>query len=417
MLTLTDQRDATLQQIAAEFGTPCYVYFWEVVEDQVRSIRDAFGDLFSISYAVKSNPNPQLLAKFSSLIDLFDVSSGGEMNRLLTLGEPAERITFSGPAKSTGELQQAVEAGCEIVCESPWELESVNQIAAGLGQTAQVMIRINPLNAPKGFSVSMAKKASQFGIDEENLSVVLQRFSEWKHVNLLGLHVYSGTNLLDEQALIENFRILIELFRRFCAEASLHPQRLVFGAGFGIPYEMQAEPLDLTIIAQEINPALEQLKQEDRFRETEFVLETGRYLIGPAGYFLMSVLNEKESRGKAIRICNGGMHNHLAACNLMGSIIRRNWPMWKLNAASEEPLQTYWLVGPLCTTIDTIAYEIELPQLSRGDHIAIGSSGAYGLTSSPLRFISHPEPKEVLVQRPSNQLTEISTNSYQLVKP
>jgi diaminopimelate decarboxylase len=81
----------------------------------------------------------------------------------------------------------------------------------------------------------------------------------------------------------------------------------------------------------------------------------------------------------------------------MGSMIRRNWPMWKVNTAGDEPARDYWLVGPLCTTIDTLAYQVRLPELHRGDVIAVGSSGAYGLTASPTRFISHPQPREYAV--------------------
>ena len=96
-------------------------------------------------------------------------------------------------------------------------------------------------------------------------------------------------------------------------------------------------------------------------------------------------------------MCDAGMNNHLGACGLLGQIIRRNYPMWKVNVTGTEPSGEYLLVGPLCTTIDTLATDISLPELHMGDLVAVGSSGAYGLTSSPTRFISHPEPREYLV--------------------
>jgi diaminopimelate decarboxylase len=144
----------------------------------------------------------------------------------------------------------------------------------------------------------------------------------------------------------------------------------------------------------------------------------GRFLVGPEGYFLTSVVNEKRSRGMEIRMCDGGMNAHLGACGLMGSVIRRNWPMWKVNGNGSEPVQEYWLVGPLCTTIDTLAYQVQLPELHRGDVIAVGSSGAYGLTASPTRFISHPEPKECLVvgSGPEAELIDVSESRSPLVR-
>ena len=141
---------------------------------------------------------------------------------------------------------------------------------------------------------------------------------------------------------------------------------------------------------------------------TAMVLETGRYLVGEAGFYLTGVIEVKASRGRRIAICDGGMNHHLAASGNLGSVIHRNYPFFTL-AADGEP-ETVNVVGPLCTMIDTLGQNVELPPLDAGDVIGIGASGAYGLTTSPLHFISHGPPREVLVRGEGDEasLTDIT---------
>ena len=120
---------------------------------------------------------------------------------------------------------------------------------------------------------------------------------------------------------------------------------------------------------------------------------------------LSSVVAEKSSRGAELRLCDAGFNNHLAACGMMGSVFRRNWRIYNISRP-EAAAATYTLNGPLCTTIDVIATDIELPELRVGDVIAIENSGAYGLTASPTRFISHPEPREVMAH--NGEFTEVT---------
>jgi diaminopimelate decarboxylase len=127
------------------------------------------------------------------------------------------------------------------------------------------------------------------------------------------------------------------------------------------------------------------------------VLEMGRFVVGEDGYFVTRVVTLKQSRGIAFGVLDGGMNNHLAACGLMGMSLRRNYPLAKLSGDLAAAPTEYNLVGPLCTTIDTVAQGARLPKLDRGDLVVIGASGAYGLTSSPMHFISHPVPREIIV--------------------
>jgi len=395
---MDDLLRAVLRSVAARHGTPSYVYFLNGVLQRIRNVRSAFGGRFDISFAVKSNPNVQLLRRIAGEVETLDVSSIGEVDRGLMCGCEARRMTFSGPAKRVAELRRAVELGCgEIVCESAWEIEKLDEISREFGRKTNFLIRINPSRTPRHFGVNMAGKPSQFGIDEEDLPPVLDTIGQQEGLSFEGFHIYSGTNCIQESAIAENFGIFIELFTRFSDAHGLQPRKLIFGSGFGIPYHDGQNQLDLAELAAAINPMIDEMRNHPRLSDARCVLEMGRYLVGPEGYFLTTVINEKRSRGTEIRMCDAGFNTHLAACGMLGTVIRRPWQISKLNASGAEKEQPYLLCGPLCTTIDILASNIELPELRRGDVLAIGSSGAYGVTSSPVRFISHPEPREILV--------------------
>jgi diaminopimelate decarboxylase len=141
---------------------------------------------------------------------------------------------------------------------------------------------------------------------------------------------------------------------------------------------------------------LDELKAGAPFEHTACVLEMGRWIVGPAGWLVTRVVAEKHSRGTDFRACDAGFNTHLAACGMLGSVIRRNWRFLNLSNP-DAALRRYTLVGPLCTSIDVLASKIDLPETRIGDVIAVENSGAYGLTASPTRFISHPEPAEWLV--------------------
>lgn len=392
------ERNALLLEAAERFGTPAYVYDMDEIGRRARTLKEAFGGRLAISYAVKANPNLALLRRMASLTATLDVSSYGEVKRALAAGCAPGRLTFSGPAKRAAEVRGAVvDRVGELVLENWGEAEAADRAAAEMGRRQPVLIRINPASRPKKFGVSFAGRASQFGFDEEVVDEVVQRLARLKSLNLVGFHIFSGVNSLDPAAIAENFQIMAGLFERTCGAADTTPAKLVFGAGFGVPYTTTEQPLDLDAVVAGIAPILDALKAQPRFSRTTFVLELGRWLVGPAGWLLTSVVAEKASRGVDFRACDAGFNNHLAAFGLMGTVIRRNWPIANLSNPRGET-RAYTLVGPLCTSIDVLASDLELPEARIGDVLVVESSGAYGFTASPTRFISHPEPAEVLIE-------------------
>ena len=386
-----------LERVAELHETPVYVYDVDVLLQRLAMLKGFMGEHFGISYAVKANPNVELLRRMQPHVATFDVSSFKEVERALAAGCPADRITFSGPAKRAAEVRGAVAQGIgELVLESVAEAEMADSAAAELGVCQPVLIRINPATAPRRFGASFSGRASQFGIDEEVLDDAINHVRKLRHLKLVGFHIFSGTNSLDPDAIAENFAIFIRLFRQAAGHAELEPRKLVFGSGFGIPYGVADSPLDIEAVADAVSPMLKELRAEPRFAHTEFALEMGRWLVAPAGWLLTRVISEKHSRGVDFRACDAGFNNHLAACGMMGTVIRRNWRLANVSNP-HGPLQKYTLVGPLCTSIDVLASQVDLPQVRVGDLIAVENSGAYGLTASPTRFISHPEPRELLL--------------------
>ncbi len=391
---------AALAKAARDFGTPCYVYLMDEVRERVDQTRSAFGGRFRISYAVKSNPNPGLLRRLGGVVDLLDVSSAGEIVRAVGCGWAADALSFTGPGKTRRELETAVDAGIgEVVVESVDEAELLNAVAQAAGRQQRILVRIAPQRMPRGFGVSMSGKPTQFGIDEEEIDSAIDTIRRLANLDLVGLHIYSGTQCLKPEAIVDNYQIFIDIFGRVCNAHGVSPQRLVFGSGIGIPYHEGDQPVDLAAVAEMINPRLDTLKSGRLFSKTDLVLETGRYLVGEAGFYVTRVVRRKQSRGVEIGICDGGMNHHLGAAGHLGSVVQRNYRMFKLGVGrDQEAERTYTLVGPLCTTIDTLARQVKLRGLEAGDLIAIHCSGAYGVTASPIHFISHRPPKEIIAE-------------------
>lgn len=391
--------DTALTAAADRFATPAYVYFADRIQQRLERLRDDFGPWFSLSFAVKSNPNPQLLKWLASRIDGVDVSSAGEFARVCAAGWGPERASFTGPAKRAAELDAAIAGGLgELVIESLREARLADAIAGRLGRRQQVLVRIAPDRVPKGFGDQMAGRPSPFGIDVEMAVPALRDIAALRNLRLKGLHIYSGTQCLRPEAIGANWRIFMAIFRDLCAAVDLVPEKLVFGAGLGIPYHPGDVALDTSAVAAAIAADLDAFRAEPRFRDAGLVLELGRHLVGEAGFFVTRVVSVKHSRGTRIAICDGGMNAHLAASGHFGMVLRRAYDMHRVGAHDGSEPQRIDICGPLCTSIDRLGSGVALPRVEEGDLIAIHSSGAYGPSASPVRFIAHPEPREIWVE-------------------
>lgn len=409
-----DNMKDILATVAREHGTPCFVYFMDRIYGQVEALRKAFGGLVGVSYAMKCNPHPAILARMKDRVDTLDISSGGELVKGRQAGWPGERISFTGPGKKLDELKAAYDYGVEVILESMREATILNDMAGKAGKPFRVMARVAPNKVPRGFGSHMAGKPCQFGFDEEDFDRDLPKILAMPNLKLHGLHIYSGTQCLKPDSIAENYANFIELFRRFCGGHDITPKKLILGSGIGVPYYEGDQPVNLAEVAEKIVPVFKEFKKEARFAAAQMLLETGRFLVGESGVYVVRVISSKTSRGAQMRVCDGGMNHHLAACGLLGMVVPKNYRMLKISSDRPDgPEQPYNLFGPLCTSIDTLGRSVKFPGLDEGDVVGVLSSGAYGLTSSPTGFISHGFPKEILVETRNGKPTieDITTNA------
>jgi diaminopimelate decarboxylase len=389
-----------LADVGAAYGTPCFVYFSSIMRRQLEALRAAFGDRLLLSFAVKANPNIEILSWLRTRVDLLDISSEGELHRSLRAGWPAEKLSFTGPGKTERELRAAVEHGIgQLVLESVGEAVVADRIAASCrnGGRQSCLIRIAPAHVPPGLMPMSPGGATPFGIAEEDLTKALPVILNLRNLKIEGFHIYSGSHCLDAEVLLRNYEIFLEVFSRYCEAYQLTPSKLVLGAGIGIPYDEESKPIDLAALGAGLNRHLDSFTSLPRFANSVIVYEMGRFIVGPAGYYLATVSWLKECRGTSYAIVDGGMHHFQSASRHL-SVLGKNLRMFKVpTPEAPSPLRLYDIVGPLCTHNDKLARGIRLPDLQEGDLLAIESAGGYGLSLSPTRFISHQEPTEIFI--------------------
>lgn len=385
-----------LSRLAARVGsTPFFAYDRGLLDARVARLRAALPPRLELSYAMKANPMPAIVQHLARQADRIDVASGLELQTALDTTIRPERISFAGPGKTPAEIRQAVAAGVLLEVESPTELGRV--VAAGheLGLTPNIAVRVNPDFAVKGSGMRMGGGPQQFGIDAEHVPAVLREHAG-TGVNVLGFHVFAGSQNLNAEIIAEAQRRTVDLVSELAEHLPTALRYLNLGGGFGIPYVEKDEPLDLDAVAGNLHELVDGPIAE-RFPEASPVIELGRYLVGECGVYVTRVLDRKVSRGTTFLVVDGGMHHQLAASGNFGQAIRRNYPLAVGNRAPASGGDPVTVVGCLCTPLDLLGDAVELPDADIDDLIVIFQAGAYGLTASPTAFLGHPAPAEVLV--------------------
>jgi diaminopimelate decarboxylase len=384
-----------VSRLAARVGaTPFYAVERAALTARVAQLRRVLPPAVQLHYALKANPMPALVGHMARLVDGLDVASAGELKTALDAGMPAQSISFAGPGKRAAELASALAAGVLVQLESAGELAVVNRESAALGVSARVAVRVNPDFSLKGCGMRMGGGARPFGVDAEQVPSLLKALAA-SGQRFEGFHLYWGSQNLSAEAICEAQRASFALALQLAEAAPVPPAVINLGGGFGIPYFPGERPLDLVPIAR--NLAQLQFQLEDRYPGAVLVIELGRYLVGEAGVYVCRVVDRKVSRGEVFLVTDGGLHHHLAASGQFGQVVRRNYPIALASRMTGTPLEKVSVVGPLCTPLDVLGAAVELPAAQIGDLIAVFQSGAYGLTASPVGFLSHPAPLEVLV--------------------
>ncbi|MEE4194144.1 MAG: diaminopimelate decarboxylase, partial [Anaerolineae bacterium] len=367
-------QDVPLVEILEQFGTPLYVYDSLSILHQIEQLQTHF-TAFSPFYSVKAN-NSLAIAQLIAQSGLgAELASGGEITLAKQAGFSYDQMTFAGPGKTDAELTAAIDAGIKAInAESVNEIKRINDIAKRLNKKANVCIRVNLNSGTKESPEIMTGLASKFGIDEDEVFDVVDP-AAYPHVDFLGYHVYTASQILSIGEIADNFRLCLAFAEKWLAHG--WPLRLIsFGGGFGIPYNADDTPLDMPQLAA----ALEGVKQVSPLKnreEVEIVLELGRYIVGHSGMFITTVLDVKESKGEHFIITDGGI-NAFHRPKLMNL----NHPSFVLEQVGQVCAIKASINGPLCTPIDVIAVPDDRPNVEVGDHIIFLNAGAYGYSLS-----------------------------------
>ena len=384
-------------QLAEEFGTPIFLYDQGVILRKLREVGSVLPSGFSLFYSIKANPNAAILRCVLQQGCGLEMASGGELYQALSAGCPPERLIFAGPGKSQAELAAALDASIrEIHVESIEEARCIDKLAGASGQRATIALRVNPIEASGG-AMRMGGQASPFGIDEEDLANALDQIPSLPHLNVVGVHLFMATQILDADILIAQYQRALSIARHVARRIPGPLASIDFGGGLGTPYFAHESELDSETVASGIGMIAEQMQNDPLLAEAEGIVEPGRFLVSEAGVYLARVARVKASRGKTFAMVDGGMHHHLAASGNLGQTIKRNYPVAIVNKLGLPPTQATEVVGPLCTPLDMLARQAELPPVEPGDLFGVFQSGAYARTSSPHGFLSHDSPAEVMV--------------------
>jgi len=374
--------------------TPLFVYSRDAITRRIGELRSAMPERVRLHYAMKANPYGPLLEFMADLVDGLDIASGGELEQAREAGYLPREISFAGPGKREREIFAAIRAGVTLNLESEGEADRALDAARTLGVAPRLAIRVNPSFELRGSGMKMGGGAKPFGVDEERVPALARRLvdagSDWR-----GFHIYSGSQALDADALIESQANVLALAARLGEEAGVPVPHLNMGGGFGIPYFDRDSALDIAAIGAALEQQFARLPEI--LRNTEFALELGRYLVGEAGIYLTRILDRKVSHGTTYLVTDGGLHHQLAASGNFGTVVRRNYPVAiasRFDAAPEEEVN---IVGCLCTPLDRLADQAHLPRAEIGDLVAIFCAGAYGASASPSAFLGQSAAREMLV--------------------
>ena len=285
-------------------------------------------------------------------------------------------------------------AGVTLNLESEAEAGRAIAIAERLGLTPSLAVRVNPDFELKGSGMKMGGGAKPFGIDAERVPALIRKIVD-AGCNFRGLHIFTGSQALSAEAVIDMQAKVLDCADRLAREADVPLPKLNMGGGFGIPYFPGDEPLDVHAVGQALEAQFAALP--DTLADAELFIELGRYLVGEAGVYLTRVVDRKVSYGETYLVTDGGLHHQLAASGNFGTVVRRNYPVAIASRFDVQPEEEANVVGCLCTPLDRLADKAHLPRAEVGDLIAVFCAGAYGASASPSAFLGQGPAIEMLV--------------------
>src|SRR5579884_23778 len=375
-----------LGALAAEYGTPAYVYSRHGIASRFCAYEEALRDIpHQVCFAVKANSNLAVLSVLAREGAGFDIVSGGELYRVLAAGGDPSRVVFSGVGKTEAEIRFALQQGIHSFnCESEFELDLLSRTAASLGKTASIALRVNPdVDAVTHPYISTGLREHKFGIDIAHAGRIYARAKNLPGVVPEGVSCHIGSQLLDVKPLLEAADKMLALVERLRSQG-IAVRYLDLGGGLGVPYRSTDRPLSARTLVEEI-------KNRIAGRGLTLMLEPGRSIVAEAGILLTRVLLVKNNAKKTFVIVDAAMNDliRLSLYQAHHEIV----PV-KQNASVEDI--TADIVGPVCETGDFFAHGRQIAAVEPGDLLAIRTAGAYGFVLSS-NYNSRPRPCELLI--------------------
>ncbi len=375
--------DVPVADIAAEFGTPCFVYSRATLERHFQVYAQALkGCPHLICYAVKANSNLAVLRLLADLGAGFDIVSGGELARVIAAGGDPAKVIFSGLGKSVQEIRQALELGIHCFnLESEAELERIDAIAAELGRVAPISLRVNPdVDAGTHPYISTGLRENKFGIASDIAVDVYRRAASMKSVQVVGIDCHIGSQLTSTQPFLDAIERLLAMVDELDQEG-IQLSHFDMGGGLGVTYNEEQPPHPSELIAL--------VRDRFRGRALTLLVEPGRSIAANAGIFITRVEYLKDNGCKHFAIVDGAMND------LIRPALYDAWQeIVPVRIAAHEP-KTYDVVGPVCESADFLGKDRAL-SIAAGELLAVRTAGAYSFVMSS-NYNSRPRAAEVMV--------------------
>ncbi len=390
-----------LKQIAAEFGTPCYIYSRSALTQAFKAFDTAFANRdHLICYAVKANSNLAILNVLAKLGSGFDIVSGGELQRVLLAGGDPRKTVFSGVGKTTDEMRQALAA--QILCfnvESEAELITLNQVAQSMQTVASVSLRVNPdVDAKTHPYISTGLKENKFGVPMPEAVRIYQSAHQFPHIRFTGLDCHIGSQLTEIDPFTQASSKVLDLLDALQSQG-LQIEHLDLGGGLGIRYRDESPPSIADYVAT-LCANTQTIKQK-------ILIEPGRSLVGNSGILLTRVEYLKHTPAKNFAIVDAAMND------LMRPALYQAYHTILPVVQDSAETKNYQVVGPVCETGDFLGHDRALG-LNTGDLLAVMSAGAYGMSMSS-NYNTRPRAAEVMVDQKKIQVIRQRETLEQLV--
>lgn len=365
--------DGTLIEKFKSRKTPFFYYDLEVLDRTLEEVKKhGIAKGYHIHFAMKANNNHRILEKIKDAGLGVDCVSGGEIRKAIETGFSPNQIAFAGVGKTDQEMETGLNADIfSFNCESLQEMEVLNQLAKKLGKKATVAVRLNPNIAAKTHKyITTGKNENKFGINPQNLQELFSKLPEWKNLELTGIHFHIGSQILDMQPYVDLCAKANE-YNRIFEENGVELKHINLGGGLGIHYDTpdKDDIPNFELFFSTFEDHLE-LKEGQQVH-----FELGRSIVGQCGNLISRVLFIKEGVNTNFAIIDAGMTELIRPALYQAA---HNVEV----LTSEKPQKKYDVVGPICESSDTFRYGVEIPEVNRGDLVAIQSCGAYGQVMS-----------------------------------